>query len=127
MRSNAGSCADYGHEVSVAVKTSTAMTAVLAANPLARRSSIDMRFLHVTFLIRPDRKASLDGIVLPLGHGEEALLMDDVIYLYCPNGYRNTKINNTLYERNMGARATTRNWNTVTALENMAREGAEPQ
>jgi uncharacterized protein (DUF1697 family) len=118
---------DYGFEVSVAVKTSTVMTEVVAANPLAGRASIDPRFLHVTFLIRPDRKASLDGISMPLAQGEEAVLMDDVLYLYCPNGYGNTKINNAFFERKLGARATTRNWNTVTALEKMAREGAEPQ
>jgi len=32
-----------------------------------------------------------------------------------------SKINNTFFERRLRARATTRNWNTVTALERMAR------
>ena len=47
-----------------------------------------------------------------------------IVYVYCPNGYGTTRINNTFFERKLGVRATTRNWQTVTALEKMAREGA---
>jgi uncharacterized protein (DUF1697 family) len=115
---------DFGLEVSVAVRTSGEMSAALAANPLAARKSADPRFLHATFLVRPHGMVSLDGVSLPLGPGEEAVLVGDVVYVYCPNGYGITRINNTFFERRLGARATTRNWRTVTALEKMAREGA---
>jgi uncharacterized protein (DUF1697 family) len=115
---------DCGFEVSVAVRSSKEMSAALAGNPLARRASVDPKFLHATFLIRPGDGASLGGVSLPLGAGEDAVLVGDIVYLYCPNGYGNTKINNTFFERKLGLRATTRNWQTVTALEKMAREGA---
>ena len=42
------------------------------------------------------------------------------IYLHCPNGYGRTKLNNTALERALGLRATTRNWSTVKALDDMA-------
>jgi len=114
---------ECGLEVSVAVRTSREMTAALAANPLASRPGVDTRFLHATFLVGQDGRASLDGVALPLARGEEAVLVGIVVYVYCPNGYGVTKINNTFFERKLGARATTRNWNTVTALERMARGG----
>jgi len=117
---------DCGFEVSVAVRTAGEMSEVLAANPLAGRPSIDPRFLHATFLVGGGGKASLEGIEIPFLKGEEAILVGDVLYLYCPNGYGNTKINNTFFERKLGVRATTRNWQTVTSLEKMAREGALP-
>jgi uncharacterized protein (DUF1697 family) len=116
---------DCGFEVSVAVRSSKEMAAALAENPFIRRSSVDPRFLHATFLIQAEGAVSLDGITLPLIAGEDAVLLGDVVYVYCPNGYGNTKINNTFFERKLGLRATTRNWQTVTALEKMAREGAQ--
>jgi uncharacterized protein (DUF1697 family) len=43
------------------------------------------------------------------------------IYLHCPDGYARTKLNNTVIERLLSVRATTRNWSTVTALYEMSR------
>lgn len=114
---------ECGLKVAVAVRSSNAMTRVLRANPIAGRPGIDPRFLHATFLIHPDGRPSLEGIGIPLGAGEEAVIVDSVIYVYCPNGYGTTKINNGFFERKLSARATTRNWQTVTALEQMARGG----
>lgn len=115
-----------GFEVAVAVRTAREMTAALGANPFLGRASIDPRFLHATFLVRHGAQASLEGIDLPLAKGEAAASVGGVIYLYCPFGYGNTKINNAFFERKLAAGATTRNWNTVTALERMAR-GEAPQ
>jgi uncharacterized protein (DUF1697 family) len=42
-----------------------------------------------------------------------------VAYLYCPNGYGRTKLNNTFFEKKLGVGATTRNWRTVTTLAQM--------
>jgi uncharacterized protein (DUF1697 family) len=108
-------------EVDVGVRTARSFTAAFRANPLAGRPGTDLRFLHATFLIRPGVRPSLKGVELPLGPGEAAVMAGTVVYLYCPNGYGSTKINNTLFERRLSARATTRNWQTVTALERMAR------
>jgi uncharacterized protein (DUF1697 family) len=112
---------DCGFEVAVAVRTSAQMTAALAANPLLARPSIDSKFLHATFLVRQGGTPSLEGVVMPLAKGEAAVMVGDTVYLYCPLGYGNTKINNSFFERKLSASATTRNWQTVTALEKMAR------
>jgi uncharacterized protein (DUF1697 family) len=112
---------DCGFEVAVAVLASGAMTAALSANPLLARPGVDPRFLHATFLVRPEGKPSLAGIGMPLARGEAAVMSGGIVYLYCPYGYGSTKINNAFFERRLSARATTRNWQTVTALEAMAR------
>jgi uncharacterized protein (DUF1697 family) len=112
---------DFGYEVAVATRTSKAMSAAAAANPFLRRRELDPAFLHATFLIGPSAGRSLEGPGLPLGPGEEATLVGDVVFLYCPNGYGCTKINNAFFERRLSSRATTRNWRTVTVLEKMAR------
>jgi uncharacterized protein (DUF1697 family) len=116
---------DCGYDVAVAVRSSGAMTQALNANPLLGRAKVDPKFLHATFLVRPEGRPSLAGIDLPLAKGEEAVIAGGIVYLYCPLGYGNTKIHNAFFERKLSARATTRNWQTVTALEVMAR-GGEP-
>ena len=116
---------DFGYDVAVAVLSSEAMSSALASNPLLGRAKVDPKFLHATFLVRPGAARLLAGVDLPLAKGEEAVLVGDIVYVYCPTGYGVTKINNTFFERKLSARATTRNWQTVTALERMAR-GGEP-
>lgn len=44
------------------------------------------------------------------------------IYLYLPNGYGRTKINNNFLERQFNLKATTRNWRTVNRLYELAQE-----
>lgn len=117
---------DCGLEVTVAVRSSAQMTAVLRANPLLLLPGVDPRFLHATFLVGAPDGASLEGVELPLARGEAAVLAGSVVYVYCPLGYGNSKINNTFFERKLSARATTRNWQTVTALEGMARGEQAP-
>jgi uncharacterized protein (DUF1697 family) len=110
---------DCGYEVSVVVRTAAQMARVLSSNPLGVRAALEPKFHHATFLARPAALAALAGVTLPLGKGEEASLVGDVIYLYCPNGYGDTKINNNFFERKLGLAATTRNWQTVTALSGL--------
>jgi uncharacterized protein (DUF1697 family) len=117
---------ECGLEVSVAVLTAGEMTRVLAANPMAGRRGIDPRFLHATFVMGAGEAVSLEGVALPLRPGEEAVAVGRVVYLYCPNGYGSAKINNTFFERKLRARATTRNWQAVAALERMGRGEPAP-
>lgn len=42
------------------------------------------------------------------------------VYLYCPNGYGNSKLTNGFLERKLGVTATTRNWKTINELLRIA-------
>jgi uncharacterized protein (DUF1697 family) len=44
------------------------------------------------------------------------------IFLFCPGGYGKTKLSNNYFEKKLKIAATTRNWNTINALFNMANE-----
>jgi uncharacterized protein (DUF1697 family) len=111
---------ECGFDVPVAALTGEALGAVVASNPLLRSRSADPAFLHVTFLIGPAAQPVLDRDGLPLGPGEDAVQAGNVVYVYCPNGYGITKINNACFERRLKVRATTRSWRTVLALRQMA-------
>ncbi len=38
------------------------------------------------------------------------------VYLYCPNGYGKTKLNNNFLEKKLKVFATTRNWKSVVKI-----------
>ena len=67
-------------------------------------------------------KSGFDKLKLPAQAGEQAVAAGRVIYLYCPNGYGRTKLNNTFFEKALGVPATTRNWRTVLALQALCAE-----
>ncbi len=106
---------DLGVTATVLLRTTDDLAQIVANNPFAGRE-IDPARLHVTFLANaPDRErvARLDR---PAGEPDELSLVGKEIYLYCPNGYGRTKLNNTYFERRLGVAATTRNWRVVTKL-----------
>jgi uncharacterized protein (DUF1697 family) len=56
------------------------------------------------------------------GSADEFMVYDKEIYLFCPNGYGRTKISNSFFERKLSVSATTRNWKTVKALNEIANQ-----
>jgi len=51
---------------------------------------------------------------------ERFRILNREIYLYCPDGYGNSKLTNNTIEKKFSLVATTRNWRTVNALLEMA-------
>jgi uncharacterized protein (DUF1697 family) len=74
----------------------------------------------VTFLAvdgDPARAAAIEAVGY---EPDEFRLMGREVYLHCPEGYGRTKLNNAFWERRLRVAATTRNWNTVTTLLQLA-------
>jgi uncharacterized protein (DUF1697 family) len=106
--------------VSVIVRTPAQLTRVIAANPFLREAGAEPKALHVTFLADAASKAGLAALGKLRSGKDRWNAAGAEIYLCCPSGYGRTKLNNTALERALGLRATTRNWNTVTALHAMS-------
>ncbi|MBO0766915.1 MAG: hypothetical protein J2P50_20310, partial [Hyphomicrobiaceae bacterium] len=125
--------------VSVIVRTSAQLERVVAANPFLKQAAgkdkaredkgrrnkasedkAHYKTLHVTFLADAAPKAGLAALASIHAGEDRWHAYGAEIYLCCPNGYARSKLNNTALERTLGVRATTRNWNTVTALCAMA-------
>jgi uncharacterized protein (DUF1697 family) len=106
-----------GFEVDVFIRSAKDLRTILKKHPFLDRTD-DGTKLHVTFLSeRPTKEKVSD---LPTTKDSDELLVDGrEIYLYCPNGYGNTKLNNAFLERKLSVRATTRNWKTVIKLVEM--------
>jgi len=133
---------DFGPRVGVRVLSAEEMARVAAANPFAAEPDAAEQWLHATFLLSSASegdfgpateeafgavyRAAFDKLTLPAQEGERAAfvgtppLATPVVYLCLPHGYGRTKLSNAYFERSLGAAATTRNWRTVRALEELS-------
>lgn len=110
--------ARMGYDVTAFVRTAAQLRAVVAGNPFAGTGDADPRFLHVTFLAgEPGRPPAASD--LPAAAGERVAFSGNAVHLYLPMGYSSSRLSNAYFERVLACRATTRNWNTVRALEAM--------
>ncbi|WDT75962.1 MAG: DUF1697 domain-containing protein [Candidatus Manganitrophus sp.] len=113
---------DFGHDVDVLVLSAQEINRVAGSNSLFPRLGKDATLFHATFLFQPVSKADFEKLNLPAQPGEQAVLIGQVVLLFCPHGYGRTKLNNSFFEKKLGAPATTRNWRTVLALQELCRE-----
>src|SRR5215212_9051399 len=105
--------------ISVLIRTAREIDRVAEGNPFLGGKR-DPSYLHVTFLESTPSPEKSKAFRTPEGQTDELQLIDREVYLYCPGGYGKTKLNNTFIERRLGVPATTRNWKTVTSLQEMA-------
>jgi uncharacterized protein (DUF1697 family) len=107
---------EFGFEVPVMTKSSQELKDIAKRNPFVKDPAIDQAKLHVTFLSDDPPPNALE-LLHPLVAGvEQVRLVKRAVYLYCPNGYGNTRLTNTTIERKLSCRATTRNWATTNKL-----------
>ncbi|HXD92694.1 MAG TPA: DUF1697 domain-containing protein [Bacteroidia bacterium] len=113
---------EFGFEVPVLVKEVTELEVVLKNNPFINKRKEDVTKLHVTFLSEEPEKVNIDKIKGGNYAVDEFIVMGKTVYLFCPNGYGNTKLSNTFFENKLKVTATTRNWKTINELVTMAAE-----
>lgn len=110
----------FGFHVPVFAIELDELKKVAKNNPFAKDKSKSIDFLHVTFLSGKPTYESINKISANNFLPDEFIVMDKAIYLHCPNGYGNTKLNNNFFESKLKLTATTRNWKTVNELVKIA-------
>lgn len=111
----------FGAEITVVLRTADEMERILGANPFLGTDAREKDSLHVTMLADLPGENALAALEMPPGGRDEFKIVGREIFLYCPDGYGRTRLNNNAFERKLGVRATTRNWATVSRLLEMAR------
>ena len=109
--------AEFGFEVPVVVRTGAELAAVVAGDPFATVATDPARYL-VTFLVEPPDPARVDA--LPPADGGEYLVRGRELYLWLPDGIQNTPLASWKWDRLLGRPGTSRNWNTVVRLAELA-------
>lgn len=108
--------AEQGVDTPVMLRSAADLGRTIAANPFA---GVPTSEVHVVFLKgRPAHRGRVDVSA----HGPEAVhVVEDEAFVHYPNGVGRSKLTPRVLERVLGGPGTTRNWNTVTRLEEMAR------
>jgi uncharacterized protein (DUF1697 family) len=114
--------AGLGLAVTVMVRTTAELAALVAANPLPAAAGEPAR-LHVAFLAGaadPDRISAGD---LSRFAPDEVRPGERALYIWYRNGVGRSKLTTAVLEKRVGGPVTARNWKTVTALLGQARAG----
>jgi uncharacterized protein (DUF1697 family) len=113
---------DFGFSAAVITRTKDEMTQVVKNNPLLKERGIDPAKLHVVFLPdspKPEALKKLETLTLAPDRFNVA---GKEIYFYFPNGVSGSSLWKHPLDRVLSAPVTMRNWNTVSALNEMAIE-----
>lgn len=109
---------EFGLNVAVRLRTAAEMNRVLERNPLGGQPTDAAKYL-VGFLDQDAPEAQQPSRLHELGE-ERAWFVGSEIYLWCPDGVRDSKLANGSWMNRFGGGVTTRNWNTVCKLSEMA-------
>ena len=113
---------EFGFAVPVVLRTADELATVVASDPFGSIATDPSRY-SVTFL--PERPAADLVAALPPAEGPgEYLLGGRELYLWLPDGIRDSPMALWKWDRLLGTAGTNRNWNTVRRLAEMASEGS---
>jgi uncharacterized protein (DUF1697 family) len=108
--------ATFGMEVAVLVRTAAEVAAVVDSNPFVAQGA-DSSELHATFVAAPPPAAKVAAVDREACAPDEFAVGDRVIYLRLRNGVMGSRLPD--FDKVLGIRTTTRNWNTTTRLREM--------
>jgi uncharacterized protein (DUF1697 family) len=108
-----------GFAVNTVVKSAKEFAAIAKANPFDTGLPEFGRRMYVCFFEKAPAVADVQGIQPLISDDERLIVTGDAGYVYYAAGLGRAKLNSTVIERNLGL-ATLRNWNTVTALVELA-------
>ncbi len=110
----------YHFNVPIIIRTDDEMHKILSSNPFLKEEGLNLEKLHVTFLEEKPEPIDIKEIRKFNFPPDVFHIIGKEVYLYCPGGYGNTKLSNTFFENKLRVKATTRNWNTVGKLAELA-------
>jgi len=114
---------DLGVPAKVLVRTRAQVEKALAADPI-RDMATDGAKHFLGFLVGKPSKLEIDEIAKFTHDGDWApdiaRLVDDHLYLWCPNGISNATFSKVSWDKKLGTAVTMRNWNTLTKLVALA-------
>ncbi len=116
---------NFGLSVRMVLRTRAELAAIMESNSFLL-NGVAQGELHVTFLADVPDQSLLGNLREQTTDPDEFRIRGREVYLHCPGGYGRTKLNNAFWERRLGMTATTRNWNTVTRLFQLASPWTTP-
>ena len=116
----------FAYSIKVLVLTKTELNTIFNSNPFILKHNLDVSKLSITLL---NNKPELGEVVqiqdLVNSSDDTFEIINKSVYLYLPDGSRNTKLTNNLFEKKLKSSATSRNWRTITKLVELSTQQFE--
>ena len=106
----------FGFSTNIIIRTQQDLEKIIDNNPLMRRADVTLDKLYITFLRDTPEETVASNLDITSDDDEKFAVVGKEVYLYCPNGYARTKLNNATFETKLKTVATTRNWKTINKL-----------
>ncbi|MBV6643464.1 MAG: DUF1697 domain-containing protein [Cyclobacteriaceae bacterium] len=110
---------DFTFDVPCIVRSAEYFKKVLTNNDFLQQGRDEKR-CYVTFLEEEPDPMHVQKIDSQQYAPEEFIIKGDLLYFYSPDGYGKAKMNNNFFEQKLRVKATTRNWNSVNKLYELA-------
>jgi uncharacterized protein (DUF1697 family) len=110
----------WNMEVPVLVFSREYLHQAVAENPFV--GNADPVHLHLTFLAQMPDEELLSSLDAQAYAPDRFIVLGQIVYLHCPNGYGKTKLSNQFWERKLRVQATTRNWKSCQELLRLSTE-----
>jgi uncharacterized protein (DUF1697 family) len=110
---------DFGHSVSVIVRSANEMKQVVTGNPFLKEKGIDPDKLHVMFLSQAPLASAVEKVSTLAAPHEQIRCLGQELYLYLPKGVGESFVMKKPVDRLLGVTTTMRNWRTVNTLHQM--------
>jgi len=109
----------FQFEVPVIHKTAADLERTLNENPFLKESDLQENKLYVVFLFEEPDKELVEKMQVYQTLSDRFAIIGTNVYLYCPDGYGNSKLNNNFFENKLKVKGTTRNWRSVNELHKL--------
>ncbi len=110
----------YGFNVPVIVRSLDEMKIIITANPFLKEKDINLKKLHLTFLSGIPLKPDLENIKSIDYLPDRYSITGKDVFISCSGRYSESKLTNSFFETKLKVSATTRNWNTVCQIFEIA-------
>ena len=111
----------FGLEIAVVARTRAQLAAVVRRDPLGKVATSPKRY-QVAFLAAKLPAATVKRLEAAAAGDERVVVAGREVYAWHPEGVARSKLWALIASRDLGVTATARNWTTVTALLQLARE-----
>ena len=106
----------FGFLAKTIIRTNEELRNIVNNNPFTKQVNIEIDKLYITLMVEIPDPSILLTLDMKKEENEKFIIISREVYVYCPNGYGRTKLNNTMFEKKLKADATTRGWKTINSM-----------
>ncbi|MDT7832806.1 DUF1697 domain-containing protein [Flavobacteriaceae bacterium S356] len=104
----------FGYDVPVIARTVKSIEKAIQGNPYPVDNE---KVVAVIFLSKVATKTDVE---INRAEEDQFTILEDVVYIYCPNGFGRSKLTINVFEKKLNVSATSRNWRTTKKLLELA-------